>query len=275
MARIPLEDNFVDVLNKAQRGLGITDEQLTHRAKVSAAELASLKAGEFDEAVARRVSRHLRLQAEAFVQLAKKTFAPTTPPFRTGFTVFNTPMEDMTVNNYLIWDERSGHAAAFDTGATAEPMLELIASERLRLQYIFLTHTHEDHIADLPRLAEKTGAEVWASNREPVNFAGAKSFAENVTFHLGPFAIRTLFTWGHSPGGATYYVTGLSYPLAIVGDSLFAGSMGGAPAVSYADAVANNRTKILSLPTDTVLACGHGPLTTVKQEKKGNPFFAY
>ena len=275
MARIPLEDNFVDVLNKAQRGLGITDEQLTHRAKVSAAELAALKAGQFDEPVARRVARHLRLQAEAFVQLAKKTWYPTTPPFRTGFTAFNTPLPDMTVNSYLIWDERTRHAAAFDTGATADPILELVDSERLRLQYIFLTHTHDDHIADLPRLAAKTGAEVWASNREPSDFPGAKTFAENVTFHLGPFAIKTLFTWGHSPGGTTYYVTGLSYPLAIVGDSLFASSMGGAPPESYADAAANNRTKILSLPSDTVLACGHGPLTTVKQEKKNNPFFAY
>jgi glyoxylase-like metal-dependent hydrolase (beta-lactamase superfamily II) len=68
-------------------------------------------------------------------------------------------------------------------------------------------------------------------------------------------------------------VTGLSWPLAIVGDSLFASSIGGS-ASHFADQYKNDREKIFSLPRDTVLACGHGPLTTVAQEKEHNPFFA-
>ena len=71
----------------------------------------------------------------------------------------------------------------------------------------------------------------------------------------------------------TYVVTGLSRPIAVVGDSLFAGSMGGG-LVSYEAQYRNNRAKLMKLPLDTVFACGHGPLTTVKQEKKNNPFFA-
>ncbi|MDR0351991.1 MAG: MBL fold metallo-hydrolase [Opitutaceae bacterium] len=273
MARIPLEDNYDDVINKAQRGLGIPDEELARRAEVSAEELAALKSGVFHESVARRVARHLKLHPDALVRLAKKTWHPAQPVFPTGFAAFNTACEDMTVNSYLVWDARSRRAAAFDTGADCGEMLEWLRAERLALHYIFLTHTHEDHVAGLPRLAGETGAGVWASGREPSGFPGARTFGENTHFHLGALTIKTLSTWGHSPGGTSYYITGLSHPLAIVGDSLFSCSMGGSRD-DYAAALDNNFKKILSLPNHTVLACGHGPITTVAQEKKNNPFFA-
>src|SRR4029077_16559458 len=78
---------------------------------------------------------------------------------------------------------------------------------------------------------------------------------------------------GHSRGGVTYVVSGLPNRIAVVGDSMFASSMGGG-GVSYADALRNNREQILTLPDNTILCPGHGPLTTVGEEKKHNPFFA-
>ncbi len=276
MARIPLEDNYDDVINKAQRGLAISDEQLAHRAQITPADLASLKSGKFHEVAARRVAQHLRLHADALVELGKKSWYPAQPVFRTGFSAFNGKHEDMTVNSYIIWDERTRHAAIFDPGTSSEPLLELVRSEKLNVRSIFLTHTHDDHIAELPPLAKATDAEVWSSELEPVDFPGAKTFKTGAFFHLGPFAIKTLGTSGHSPGGITYFITGLSYPLAIVGDSIFASSMGGAPTPAlYTEALTNNRRHILTLYADTVLACGHGPLTTVAQERKHNPFLAY
>ena len=272
MGRVPLEDNYNDVIAKAQRGLGMDDAELARRAQVAPADVAALKAGHFDEYVARRVASHLRLNRDALVCLAQKKWYPQQPVFPSGFMAFNTPMGDMTVNNYIIWDDRSRHAAVFDTGASCEHMLEFIASDRLTVRYIFITHTHEDHIADLSRLAAETKAEVWASSREPIDFPGAKTFEENAFFHLGQLAIKTLSTWGHSLGGTTYYITGLSWPIAVTGDSIFSSSMGGGQ-VSYADAYENNLKKIMTLPSDTVLACGHGPLTTVSQERRHNPFF--
>lgn len=274
MARIPLEDSFTDIINKAQHGLKITDEDLAKRAEVSLADLAAIKSGQPLVPVLRRVARHLRLSADALEASAAKAWYPAQPNFPTGIAVFNTAFEDMTVNSYLVWDARSKLGAAFDTGANCEAMLDTIHTEHLTLRYIFLTHTHDDHVAALPRLAEATKAEVWASEREPAPIASGKTFKENVHFHVGPLSIKTLLTSGHSPGMTTYYITGLSWPLAVVGDAVFAGSMGGS-ATHFDEQHRNNKEKILTLPRDTVLACGHGPLTTIGQEKQHNPFFAH
>ena len=274
MPRIPLEDNFTDVLGKAQRGLGLSDADLAAKAGIKPAELAALQAGEIRDHPLRAVARALQLNPAAFVSLARKEWYPQQPDFPRGFALFNTRVDDsMTVNSYLIWDSRSRLAAAFDTGMDATAMLDTVAAEKLRLAYIFITHTHGDHVAALPQLAGATGAEVWSSDREPCDYPGAKTFAENAHFHLGELAVKTLYTWGHSPGQTTYYVTGLSWPLAVVGDSLFAASSGGSRE-HYADQLRNNREKIFRLPADTVLACGHGPLTTLTQERRYNPFYA-
>jgi glyoxylase-like metal-dependent hydrolase (beta-lactamase superfamily II) len=85
--------------------------------------------------------------------------------------------------------------------------------------------------------------------------------------------VESRLTWGHSKGGITYLVRGLARPVAVVGDAIFAGSMGGG-IVSYNDALNTNREQILTLPDETVICPGHGPLTTVGEEKRNNPFFA-
>jgi len=133
-----------------------------------------------------------------------------------------------------------------------------------------LTHTHPDHIAELARLKRETGAPAHVCQLEAID--GAEPFSEGQSFQAGGLRIGTRLTSGHSAGGITYVITGLARPVAVVGDSLFAGSMGGGM-VSYADAINNNRTKVLALPNETILCPGHGPLTTVGEEKVHNPFF--
>ena len=126
-------------------------------------------------------------------------------------------------------------------------------------------------VRDLPRLREETGGDVFTSAGEPV--PGAEPIEEGKRFRLDAIEIATRLTWGHSPAGVTYVVTGLARPIAIVGDSLFAGSMGGGN-VSYDAALQNNLEKILALPDETIICPGHGPMTTVGEEKAHNPFFA-
>ena len=272
MPRIPLEDNFTDVIGKVQRGLKINDATLAEKAGIPLSELEAIKGGEVIEPAILAVGPALGLGRNALLAMARREWYPKQHLFKRGFSMFNTQFEDMAVNSYLVWDAKTKLAAAFDTGAKVEGMLDTIESEGLTLRYIFITHTHDDHIADLARLAT-TKAEIWASELEPVDFPEAKTFQENAHFHLGELSIKTLFTWGHSPGMTTFYVTGLSYPLAIVGDSIFASSMGGSP-THYEIQLRNNKQKILKLPLDTVIAPGHGPLTSLKEEKQHNPFFA-
>jgi glyoxylase-like metal-dependent hydrolase (beta-lactamase superfamily II) len=177
----------------------------------------------------------------------------------------------MSVNSYLVWDPKTKGAAAFDTGADCTGMLRFAKKENLRVGTIFLTHAHPDHIADLERLARETAAPVFAPACEPVGTA--EPIEEGRHFQLGEIDIEARLTWGHSRGGMTFVATGLPAPIAIVGDSLFAGSMGGG-SVSYDDAVQNNIEKILTLPDETIICPGHGPMTTVGEEKQHNPFFA-
>ena len=268
---IELEDNVGDIVGKAQRGLGISDSDLAKKSGANADTIRKVRDGKIDEATLRAVAPALDLDADALVDLAAGKYRPAELKNFDGLAQFSTSYSGMLVNAYLVWDHATKHAVAFDTGADCASMLKLATKENLGLKMILLTHAHPDHVADLPRLREETGAEVFAPAREPV--PGADKIEEGKHFQLGKIDIEARLTWGHSPGGMTFVCTGFARPIAIVGDSMFAGSMGGG-SVSYKDALKNNLKKILTLPDETVICPGHGPMTSVGEEKKHNPFFA-
>ena len=267
---IPLEDNFSDVIGKAQRGLRLSDTELAEKARVSSQKIKKLREGELDELALLRVAGVLDLAARALCELAANEWHPKKAELD-GLAQFSTRYHDVTVNSYVVWEKGSKTAAAFDTGADCSDMLAFAKKQNLSIKMILLTHTHTDHLADLPRLREETGATIYASSREPI--PGAELIEEGKHFRLGKLDIETRLTWGHSRGGLTYVINGLARPVAVVGDSLFAGSMGGG-SISYEDALQNNLKKILTLPDQTIICPGHGPMTTVGEEKVHNPFFA-
>ena len=266
-----LEDNVGDIVGKAQRGLRIADSELAKKAGVSADQLREIRDGKFDEAALRAIAPALNLDAEALVDLGAGKWRPEKLENFDGLAQFNTSYGGMLVNSYLVWDPETKHAVAFDTGADCADMLKMASKENLSVKLILLTHAHSDHVADLPRLREETGAEVFAPAQEPV--PGAEAIEEGKHFRVGKIDIEARLTSGHSPGGMTFVVNGLARPIAIVGDSLFAGSMGGG-SISYEDAVRNNLEKILILPDETIICPGHGPMTTIGEEKLHNAFFA-
>ena len=268
---IPLEDNAADIIGKAQRGLGISDSELATKAALSAQTIRKLRDGDFDESALQSVAPALGLDARALDEIAKGDWRPKKIEPLQGLAQFTTDYNGMAVNAYLVWDPATRATAAFDTGAESKEMLRFAKHHKLDVQMILLTHAHPDHVADLPALREETDGDVFTPAREPV--PGAEPIEEGKKFRLGNLQIDTRLTWGHSPGGMTYVVTGLTRPIAIVGDSLFAGSMGGGN-VSYRDALQNNLQKILTLSDETIICPGHGPMTTVGEEKRHNPFFA-
>jgi hydroxyacylglutathione hydrolase len=270
---IPLEDTVEDIIGKAQRGLGLDDEALAKQLRISAYELSVAK--EVKDAppeALHQLAAALELDGPALQDIAEGKYTPVVRPPEPGFFMATTRYGDMQVNAYLVWDKETLLAAVFDTGGDATPLVEEIKKRRLRLQDVYLTHTHADHIAELDRLCEKVGGSSGIHVPAAEKLDGAVPFQPGLTFSLGRLHIETRDTSGHSAGGTTYHIHGLDAPLAIVGDALFAGSTGGIKS-GYHAALKRIRENILSGQDNTVLAPGHGPLTTVKQEKEHNPFF--
>jgi hydroxyacylglutathione hydrolase len=268
--QIPLEDTYADVTAKAARGLGLDFIQLAVKRGFTRDAASAYLDGRFDEALARAVAGDLGLCPHRLAALGRGEYVPRPAPAVTGLRAFNTPFDDMTVNAYLLWDPQSRLAAFIDTGADCDAALDTLRTENLKPVAILLTHAHGDHVCELDRLVEKTGAEAWIGENEPLK--GACPFPDGKIFHLGALDISTRPTPGHSPGAITYVVQGLPTPVAFVGDALFAGSMGG-PNISHAEGLASVHSQIFTLPGQTLLCPGHGPATTVAEEKLHNPFF--
>jgi hydroxyacylglutathione hydrolase len=267
---IPLEDSYADILGKGRRGNGLTLEELAAAASLSVPAVESILEGTFEEQGARALAKAVGLDPDRLIAIAKQEYKPAAVEAIDGLEQYNTAFEDMTVNSYLAWDPASKKAVAFDTGSDCSGALDTAARLGLSIELILLTHAHGDHIYDIDRLVSKTGAAAWISEDEAVD--GVQTFSPGKNFGVGSLRIESRSTWGHSPGGVTFVVYGLARPVAVVGDAVFAGSMGGGN-VSYKDALATNRANILSLPDETILCPGHGPMTTVGEQKQHNPFF--
>src|SRR5277367_4260119 len=270
---IPLEDEASDIIGKAQRGLGLSDEDLARKIGIEPGELEAIKRVRgVDFEIVSKMATALELGPKSLVAIAEGKYKPAVTLPKAGFFQANTSYGNIKVNAYLIWDVETSLAAAFDTGGDATPLLDEIKKHDLTLQDVYLTHTHVDHVIELDRLCEKAGGSIGVHVNEAEPLEGAAMFQPGVTFSLGRLHIETRDTSGHSAGGTTYLIHGLDRPLAIVGDALFAGSVGGIKS-NYHAALKRISDNILSAQDGTIIAPGHGPLTTVIQEKTSNPFF--
>src|ERR1700691_5640499 len=187
--------------------------------------------------------------------------------------VFTTAGDGMTVNCHLVWEEVTRDAALFDTGFDAKPVLDCIAENQLALRHIFITHSHYDHVEALPKIREAWPKARLHSGSKNAPVDQRNKPAEIV--HLGGLRVTHRETPGHAEDGVTYLVGNWQEDaplIAIVGDTIFAGSMGNGNG-AWDLAKQKVREQILSLPAETLICPGHGPLTTVAEEKEHNPFF--
>jgi glyoxylase-like metal-dependent hydrolase (beta-lactamase superfamily II) len=270
IGKIQLEDLHQDILGKAMRGLGIGKNEMAKRVKCEKAKVEHILSGGVDEELIFSMSKELNLDGTKLLVSAKREWHPS-PLIIDSLQQFNLPFGDMHVNVYVAWHRESKRAWVFDSGPSAEPILNFIEERSLHVDAIFLTHTHRDHIACIDDLRQGSGnPSVYVHEFEAID--GCTSIREGFEHRVDGLSLSALHTHGHALGGITYVIKGLEKPVAIVGDAVFAGSMGGGM-ISYTDALHTNREKILSLPEDTILCPGHGPLTKVAWEKKYNPFF--
>lgn len=191
-------------------------------------------------------------------------------------------------NCYIVGCDRTKEAAVIDPGDEPDRLLMTLAEEKLTVKYILNTHGHFDHVGGNNRMKKATGAELIihaadAPMLDSLNTA-ASSFgltAENSPppdrtvdegdqIAFGDIAMKVIHTPGHSPGGISFHSDGVVF----VGDTLFAGSIGRTdfPGGDFNTLIASVKNKLFPLGDDTKVYTGHGPATTIAQEKQGNPF---
>ncbi len=269
----PLEDTWHDIILKAIRGLALDQQSLAQASGVREEKIASLLQGFRNDATLVAIAPSLGLHPRELVMVARGASHPPLTTLPKNVQRFTTQYHGMAVHSYLLWSERTQQAVAFDTGTEITPLLKKLKEHQLDLVAIFLTHAHCDHVLKLSELQAKTKAQAWIDHRELLE--GTQPLLANFSFALDDqIDIKALSTPGHSPGGTTYLITGLSPLIAVVGDAIFARSAGGMPPTAYTHGLKNICQNILMLPPSTLLAPAHGPLTTIEEERLKNPFFA-
>ena len=206
-----------------------------------------------------------------------------------GLHVEATTDRQFATNSYLVEDEASHDAVVIDANLEPEQMIDLVRRRGSNVKAILLTHTDVDHVAGLNRLRQEFGdvpIAVHDAEREVVTAgaplrrefkAGALPAFEKVDrltpgepYRAGSLEFEVLHTPGHSPGGVTLKIGGALF----TGDALFAGSIGRSD-FSNSDGTAlleGIRNQLLSQPDASLVLSGHGPLTTIGQERRSNPF---
>lgn len=195
----------------------------------------------------------------------------------------------LETNTYLIGDRAAGEALVIDPGGDADEVVAFLQKERLRLKNILNTHGHFDHVSGNRALRQVTGASILIHEGDAPMLGMAARAAElfmiraenspapdilledREEIRVGGKLLRVAHTPGHSPGGITLVGDGVAF----CGDLVFYGSVGRTdlPGGSEKALLQSIHRVIMALPDDTVLYPGHGPETTVGQEKQHNPFF--
>ena len=171
---------------------------------------------------------------------------------------------------YLLTCRQTGAAAVVDTGGNPDEVIAEVNKRRLKPSCILITHEHSDHTGGLRKLQISTQAQVFASEMAaiPAEVRECNKLQDGAEIELGNLNIKLLHTPGHTQGSCCYQVSKALF----AGDTIFAGSVGRGN-FSYPSLLESIRAKIFTLDDEIHIFPGHGPVTTVGQEKAHNPFF--
>jgi hydroxyacylglutathione hydrolase len=210
-----------------------------------------------------------------------------------GLNVKLYPVGPLQSNCTLIYDETTKEAILVDPGDDLNFILELINHYQLKVITLLHTHAHFDHIGCTKRLKEQSGSKIVMHQEEiqlyseieqqgamfGMNVEGPGVVDDTITHNstiklVAREIMKTLHTPGHTRGGCSFYLDSFDPPLVITGDTLFRLSIGRTdlPGGDYRTIINSIKEHLFCLPDETVVLPGHGPTTTIKDEKSHNPF---
>ncbi len=200
------------------------------------------------------------------------------------------PVGPLQCNCSVVGDEESREALVIDPGDQIEEVLALVGRHGLRVKQIIITHAHIDHVGGAMKLKRATGAPIllnqndtallkmldaqaaWVGMAPPGAVRVDADLADADTVRAGKLTASVMHTPGHTQGSVCLYFE--PEKKLIAGDTLFAGSIGRTdlPGGSMEKIMASLHHRVLALPDETLVVPGHGPLTTIGQERETNPF---
>lgn len=250
-----LEDEFCDIVRKTRYGVGRSAEDVARAAGLEAARLKALESGtaapEASEVAA--LAAVLGLRPPQLLDIALDRYSPRVGP--SGVTAVHVPQG----NSFAYALRAGGRSIIIDAGGSAE---ELLQATNGSADAVFLTHGHSDHVAALS--AVRGRAEVYAHPELAGKIPGAKPLSDGQTV----CGLTALYAPGHSSDMLTIVGDGIAF----VGDTLFAGSLGRAAIPAAYPQLISSARRILQLPEETLLFCGHGPVTSVGLERVHNAY---
>ena len=202
--------------------------------------------------------------------------------------IFKIPVGPFEVNCYVIVNEQNGECLLIDPGDEPSKIIELIENNQWKPLKIINTHNHIDHVRhlfqvknhfDIPFYIHEDDLPLLESLKEQALFFGLDCspipevdgfLSDGDVFEMDNQTVKILHTPGHSPGSISIYLQGDVF----VGDVLFKGSIGRTDLYggNYQRLMNSIRDKLLTLPDETIVHSGHGPETTIGNEKRQNPF---
>ena len=201
------------------------------------------------------------------------------------------PLGALWTNGYLFWDE-GGRAFFVDPGGEAGDVFAFMKERKLQLKAVFLTHGHLDHLSGIESFVPLVGDFIYISDedapllRRPsaemqaalrMRCGGVERFRsvkDGDVLEIGDLRVEVLATPGHTPGGVCYRISQEKQSVLVSGDTLFAQSVGrtdlpGGDQFTLDESL----RKLATLPDDLIVLPGHGPETSIGQERQNNPFW--
>lgn len=183
----------------------------------------------------------------------------------------------LSTNCYVLIDDKSQEGIIIDPGDEPAKIIKFLKTSLLRIKYIINTHSHSDHIGADSEIKTFTGAEIMIHRMDArmlnmmLSISANKFLEEQNKIKIGFFTLNVLHTPGHTPGSICLLGEGFIF----TGDTLFAGGVGrwDLPGGSEKTLRESISSKLIPLDNSLVVYPGHGPTTTIGQERKDNPYF--